>query len=317
MPELSFNMDLAPNVIFMIAGMAACLCCVQIILRMRKSRFDPLTYRELSDRLRTWWVILLLFAGALVLGTTASLVFFACVSYLALKEYFSIIPTRRVDRGLLLLAYAAVPIQYYWIAIGWYDLFIIFIPVYMLLLLSAHMVFSGHAEGFLKAIGTLHWGMMVTIYALSHAAYFLAFPPSVNPIAGGPGLILFLVFLTSFNDVAQYVWGKCFGRRKLSPQISPNKSWEGAIGGVATTMVVAMGLAPYLTPHAMLMAALAGALISISGIFGDLTVSAMKRDLGIKDTGSCLPGHGGILDRVDSLVFTAPLYFHFINYVYA
>ncbi|HFE32006.1 MAG TPA: phosphatidate cytidylyltransferase, partial [Gammaproteobacteria bacterium] len=134
--------------------------------------------------------------------------------------------------------------------------------------------------------------------------------------AGGAGLVLYLVFLTQFNDVCQYLWGKMLGRRKVVPRVSPNKTWEGFLGGVTTTTVLAVLLAPVLTPIEWPMAIAAGLIIGIGGFIGDVTISALKRDIGVKDSGSLLPGHGGILDRVDSLTYSAPLFFHFIHYFY-
>jgi phosphatidate cytidylyltransferase len=146
------------------------------------------------------------------------------------------------DRRVLLWAYLAIQLQYYWVSIAWYGVFIIFIPVYMFLLLPIRMLLIGETQGFLKAAGTLHWGLMITVFCLSHAAYLLVLPDAVNPIAGSAGLLLFLIFLTEFNDVLQYVWGKLLGKHKIMPKVSPNKTWEGFLGGLVTL------LAPWLTP---------------------------------------------------------------------
>ncbi len=273
-------------------------------------------FTELDARIRSWWVMAVIFGLALVLSRTISLVFLGFVSFLALKEYLSLIPTRRADRRVLFWAYLAIPVQYYWVGIAWYGVFIIFIPVYMFLLIPVRMVIQGATEGFLRAVGTLHWGLMVTVFSLSHAAYLLVLPAAGNPGGGGAGLLLFLVILTQANDVFQYLWGKALGRRPVLPKVSPNKTWEGLIGGIATTVALAAGLSLVLTPFSLGHGLLAGAIIGIAGFFGDVTVSAVKRDLGVKDTGSLLPGHGGVLDRIDSLIFTAPLFFHFTNYLY-
>jgi phosphatidate cytidylyltransferase len=195
-------------------------------------------------------------------------------------------------------------------------MFIVFIPVYVFLLLPMRMVLIGETKDFLRAAGTLHWGIMTLVFGLSHIAYLLVLPEENNPGAGGAGLVLFLVFLTQFNDVAQYLWGKMLGRHKIIPKVSPNKTWEGFLGGVVTTTGLALLLAPWLTPMAWPMALAAGALISVAGFIGDVTISALKRDIGLKDTGTMLPGHGGILDRIDSLTYTAPLFFHWIFYFY-
>lgn len=287
--------------------------CIVFLLRRLKPEQN---YTELVLRVRSWWVMAGVFSLAMLMSPTVSLVFLGFVSFLALKEYLSLIPTRRADRRVLFWAYLAIPIQFYWAASGWYGMFIIFIPVYMLLLLPLRMVLIGETSGFLQAAGTLHWGLMLTVFNLSHVAYLLVLPPANNPAGGGAGLLLYVVFLTQFNDVAQYIWGKMLGRHKVIPKVSPNKTWEGLVGGVATSILLAVVLAPWLTPLTLPQSALAGLLIGLGGFIGDVTISALKRDLGIKDSGSLLPGHGGILDRVDSLTYTAPLFFHFVYYLH-
>jgi phosphatidate cytidylyltransferase len=217
---------------------------------------------------------------------------------------------------VLFWAYVTVPLQYYWVGTGWYGMFIIFIPVYAFLFLPMRMVIVGETRQFLHAAGALHWGLMTTVFSLSHLAFLLALPEDKNPAGGGAGLVLFLVFLTEFNDVAQYVWGKSLGRHKIIPKVSPNKTWEGFLGGVATSVLSAWLLAPWLTPLNLQDALIVGVMIPLAGFVGDVVISAVKRDIGVKDAGSLLPGHGGILDRVDSLTYTAPLFFHFLRYFY-
>jgi len=272
--------------------------------------------RELKARIGSWWAMVTLLVVALALGRTAMIVLLAFVSYLALKEYLTIIPTRKADRVVLLVAYLAVPVQYYWVGIGWYGMFVIFIPVYMFLILPAAMVLRGETQGFLKAAGTLHWGLMTSVFAVSHAAYLLAVPPPDAPLGMGAGLLVFLLIATEFNDVAQFVSGKLIGRRKITPRVSPNKTIGGFLGGLVGTILLSAALAPILTPIGAWQAAVIGALLATAGFFGDIVMSALKRDLGIKDTGTMLPGHGGILDRIDSLVFTAPIFFHAVRYFY-
>ncbi|NQV99707.1 MAG: phosphatidate cytidylyltransferase [Rhodospirillales bacterium] len=273
-------------------------------------------YSELFQRINSWWVIIIIFAVAVVMERTAAIIFLGFVSFLALKEFFSLIPTRRADRRVLFWAYLSVPLQFYWVYDYWYGMFIIFIPVWIFLFLPLRMLVIGTTDGFLKAAGTIHWGLMITVFNLSHAAYFLSLPAIDNPQAGGVGLLLFLVILTQFNDVAQYVWGKSLGKTKIVPKSSPGKTWAGFLGGVVTTGAAAYFIAPYLTPLEGGMGAIGGAIIAVAGFIGDVTVSAIKRDLGVKDSSSFIPGHGGILDRVDSLTFSAPVFFHFIFYLY-
>jgi phosphatidate cytidylyltransferase len=266
--------------------------------------------------MQSWWVMVTVFSLALFLNRPVSILFFACLSFLALREYLSLIPTRRADRRILLWAYLAILLQYVWIYIGWYGMFLIFIPIYMFLFLGMRMVLMGETQGFLNAIGTLHWGLMLTVYTLSHLSYLLMLPRSGNLVAGGAGFLVYLVFLTEINDIAQYLFGKLLGRHKIIPKVSPGKTVEGFLGGVVVTTGLAIALAPWLTPFGLLPAACVGLLLSLTGFIGDVTVSALKRDLGIKDSGTLIPGHGGILDRIDSLTYTAPLFFHFTVYFY-
>ncbi len=299
-----------------LAGVSGLLVLATIIVAALR-RLQPEKDRaELVQRIRSWWVMVAVFSVAMLLSRTVSLVFFAFISFLALKEYFSLIPTRRADRRVLLWAYLAIPVQYYWISVEWYGLFIIFIPVYLFLLLPLRMMLIGETTGFLHAVGTLHWGLMVTVFNMSHMAYLLVLPREGNPAGGGPALVLFLVILTQLNDVSQFVWGKLFGSHPVVPTVSPKKTYEGLLGGLATTLALAYLLAPVLTPLSPLHSLLAGLILGLGGFIGDVTISALKRDLGVKDSGSLLPGHGGILDRVDSLTYTAPLFFHFVYYLH-
>lgn len=269
---------------------------------------------ELRQRVRTWWWMAGIFAVVLMLPRVYGIAFFAFLSFLALKEYLTIIPTRRADRRVLFLVYLSIPVQYFWVGIDWYGMFAIFIPVYMFLLIPTRMVLIGETDGFLRAVGTLQWGLMAMVYSLSHLAYCLDMAGTDPVKGGGVAALLLGVFLTQFNDVAQYVWGRTLGRTPVIPKVSPKKTREGLLGGVLTTVVLATVLGPWLTALDRPKAAAAGLIVGLGGFIGDVTISALKRDLGLKDSGSLLPGHGGILDRVDSLVCTAPLWFHFLRY---
>lgn len=279
-------------------------------------RLKPgLDLAEVRLRIRTWWLIVALFAAAVTINPLVALAFFTALSALAFREYLSVIPDLPVDRRVLLWAYLAIPIQYLWIGKSWYGMFIIFIPVYMLLFLPMRIVLLGGTTGFLRAVGTVHWGLMMTVFCVSHVAALLMVPLTTNPQGGGAGLVLFLVMLTQLNDVAQFLWGKTLGRHKVVPLVSPNKTYEGFLGGAVTTTALAGLLGPWLTPFGGYEALAAGLLIATSGFIGDVVISALKRDLGIKDSGTLLPGHGGLLDRLDSLLYTAPLFFHYARYL--
>jgi phosphatidate cytidylyltransferase len=305
-----------PRLLWSMSGIFAILLFASLLTVILKIKFPDKDFKELTQRIKSWWFLVLFFVLALLSTKKVSIIFFAFISFLALKEYLSIIETRRADRRVLFWAYISIPLQYYWIWIGWYEMFIIFIPVYVFLFLPARMVFIGQTEGFLKSAGIVHWGLMKTVFCLSHFAYLLVLPASKNPNGGGPALVLFLVCLTQFNDIAQYIWGKTLGKSKVVPKVSPGKTWQGLIGGVFTTIIAAYFLGPFLTPMGRLTSLFAGLIIGLSGFIGDVVMSAVKRDLQLKDSGSLIPGHGGVLDRIDSLMYTAPLFFHYIAYFY-
>ena len=300
------------NVLYTMAGIVG-LLVVSSLLSLLLKRLKPSSdFTELRQRIRTWWMMVIVFSIAMLLSRYVSIVFFGVISFLALKEFFSMIQARRVDRRAMFWAYLAIPVQYYWIAIGWYGMFIVFIPVYMFLLMPARLVLMGRTDGFLRSVGMLHWGLMTTVFSLSHLAFLLVLPIESNPNAGGAGFVLFVVILTQANDVFQYLWGKSLGHRKVLPSVSPGKTWAGLLGGIASTTALAVGIAIVLTPLSWQHSIIAGLMTSIAGFLGDVSISALKRDLKLKDTGSLLPGHGGILDRVDSLTYTAPLMFHWL-----
>ena len=276
-------------------------------------RYPERDFRELRLRIHSWWTIVIVCSIALLLSSTVAIVFFALLSFLALKEYLSLIPTRRADRRVLFWAYLAIPVQYYFVANGLYGLFIVFIPVWVFFLLPFRLIVAGQTDGFLNSVAKISWGLMIAVFAVSHAAMLMQYSKALQ---GHVGLIMFLAVLNQGNDVAQYVWGKLFGKTKIVPEVSPKKTWEGFMGGVMTTVVIAGLIYPLLTPFTFQFALLTGVLIAVTGFIGDVTFSALKRDLKIKDSGNLIPGHGGILDRIDSLSLTAPLFFHCVRYFY-
>jgi phosphatidate cytidylyltransferase len=310
------SFDVPHNVRLALLAILAVLTLASIVVAAMARARPEKDYTELKLRVKTWWYIILVFCAAIAFDRTVSVCVLGFVSFLAFKEFLSLMPTRRADHRVLFWAYLAIPIQYYWVATAWYGMFIIFIPVYAFLFLAMRMVLIGETEGFLRAAGTLHWGLMTTVFGLSHMAYLMALPAAGNPNGGGDALLLYLVLLTEVNDIAQYLSGRTFGRHKVIPKVSPKKTVEGLAGGVVTTTVLAWLLAPWLTPLTAPESIAAGLIIGLFGFIGDVTVSAVKRDIGVKDSGSMLPGHGGVLDRLDSLTYTAPLFLHFVRYLH-
>lgn len=309
-------LNMTPVLTSALVGLFGLLTIATLIILGLKKLKPAKDYTELVQRVQTWWVIVFVFCVVVVSHFKIALVILGLVSFLAFKEFLSLIPTRRADGHVLFWAYLAIPVQYYWVSQSWYGMFIIFIPVFIFLLLPLRMVIVGETEGFLRSAGMINWGLMTTVFSLSHMAYLLILPQPAGVAYSGATNLLFLVLLTQLNDIAQYCWGKGLGKKKIIPKVSPNKTWGGFLGGVATTVALSFVLAPYLTPLTQTESLLAGLLIGIAGFVGDVVISALKRDIGVKDSGSLLPGHGGLLDRLDSLTYTAPLFFHFMYYLH-
>jgi phosphatidate cytidylyltransferase len=269
---------------------------------------------ELKARTKSWWIMAALVLGATLINSTISYVAIALLSFVAFRELYSVLGFRESDRRAIFWAYVSIPIQYYLAYIGWYGAFIIFIPIVMFLFLPLRMVLKGNTNGIIKSMSSLQWILMLTVFGLSHMAYLLSLPDIEGFSSGGRGLLLFLVFLTEINDVMQFTWGKLFGKHKIVPKVSPNKTWEGFVGGIISTTIIGYFLG-FLTPLTDLQVIFVSFMIAISGFFGDIVMSSVKRDIGVKDMGTSIPGHGGILDRIDSLAYTAPVFFHLVYYI--
>ena len=271
------------------------------------------TIDNLNARLKAWWIMIAVIAAATWTGAWAVIGLFALVSFQCLREYVSLAPTRKGDhRALIWSFYVFLPLQYYLIAAGWYGLFSILIPVYAFLLLPISASLGADTTRFLERSAKIQWGLMICVYCLSHVPALLTLE-----IPGYEGrnllLVVFLLLTVQSSDVFQYIWGKLLGRHALSKQISPSKTVEGLVGGVLSA--TAMGAALWwITPFSPVEAAFVALVINTLGFFGGFVLSAIKRDRGVKDWGHLIEGHGGMLDRVDSLAFSAPVFFHLLRY---
>lgn len=304
---------LSDELIIVISLIIGLLVTASLILFLVKKIFPKTNISELAARTRSWWIMAGMFIGAVFISYNISYFFLAFLSFIAFRELYSVLGFREADRGALFWGILAIPIQYYLAYLAWYGAFIIFIPVVMFLVLPLRLVLKGDTHGITKSMALLQWILMLSVFGISHLAYLLSLPELPGFSSGGRGLLLFLVFLTEINDVMQFIWGKLLGRHKILPKISPNKTWEGFLGGVISTTVIGYFLG-FLTPLSAPNVILVSALIAIAGFSGDVVISAIKRDKGIKDMGNSIPGHGGVSDRIDSLAYTAP-YFHLVYYI--
>lgn len=310
-------MTLNDTLITLFGGIFAALAIASSVGAILKFRLAPDvpsgTIDNLNARITAWWWMIGVLAAALWVGKASVIALFAFVSFQSLREYMSITCTRRGDhRALLWSFFVLLPLQYYLIAIDWYGLFSILIPVYGFLLLPISASLGADTTRFLERTAKVQWGLMICVYCLSHVPALLTLDipgyEGLNPL-----LIVFLILVAQSSDVLQYVWGKLFGKHKLSSAISPSKTVEGLVGGVLSSTAVGAALWSF-TPFTPWQAAFIALTINVLGFFGGFVLSAIKRDRGIKDWGSMIEGHGGMLDRVDSISFSAPVFFHIVRF---
>jgi phosphatidate cytidylyltransferase len=288
------------------------LLIVSLLFRIIKKRQPDKDFSSLSLRVKTWWGMFVIFVFATLFNPVVALISLMVLCFFALKEYYSMIKTRKVDRRAFLWAYLSIPVQFYWIYIEWYGMFIVFIPIYVFLFLPLPRILGRKGTvGFLRSVSSTQWGLMLMVFGLSHLAYFQFASPKY-----GPNLVLFLVLLTQLNDAVHFLISLYFGKRKVVPTANPNITWEGFVGATIVTTTVAYFVYQYLTPFGITFGIISGVLIAIGGFFGALTISVLKRDLLIGDDQKSTPLKESYLSRVDSLTYTAPIFFHVIRYFF-
>lgn len=318
----------------LLAGVVGVLVLASVVTAvlfrvLDRERHDELLV-NLAQRVAAWWAMIALVVGALALGETAVVLVFLAVALLGLREFITISPTTRRDhRTLVWLFFIIPPLQFWFVWEHWYGMFAIFIPVYAFLFLPATAALRGRTEGFLFRTASVQWMLMVCVYAVSHVPALLQLPiamelgrsaaeGSMPGLGGGAGaaLMMYLVIVVQGSDVLQYVWGKSLGKHAVAPTVSPNKTWEGLIGGVLSATALG-GALWWATPFTPWQAALLSFVSCVMGFLGGLVMSSIKRDRGVKDFGTTISGHGGIMDRFDSLVFAAPVFFHLVRFFFA
>lgn len=284
-----------------------------VLTARAKTEESRRTIDNLNARTRSWWIMAIVIGAAVLLGQKAIIVLFAFISFGALREFWTLTPSQRGDhRSLFLSFFVLLPVQYALLWVNWYSFYTVLIPVYAFLGLAAIATLSGETGHFLDRSARVQWGLMLCVYSISHAPALTTLDTGSDPIL----LLLYLIVVVQLSDVLQYVFGKLFGRHRFSPNISPSKTIEGLAGGGVSAILIGALLYP-LTPFSPLQSAGMAAVIVVAGFFGGFVLSAVKRDLGVKDWGTLIEGHGGVLDRVDSLTFSAPLLFHLTRHWFA
>ncbi len=301
----------------LLGGLAGVLIAASIVGYILERRLSPdgsnAVIENLNDRIYAWWAMVVLIGLALMFGRTGVALLFAFASFAALREFVTLTNTRRADHWALATAFFIVlPLHYYFIWAGRTGMYSIFIPVYAFLLMPIISALRGDKDRFLVRIAEVQWALMICVYCASHVPALLDLK-----IPGYEGrnilLIAFLVVVVQSSDVLQYVWGKLAGKTKIAPELSPSKTVEGFVGGALSATLIGAALS-WMTPFGPFYAGLLSLAIVVMGFFGGLVMSAIKRDRGVKDWGHMIAGHGGFIDRLDSVVFSAPIFYHLVHY---
>jgi len=304
-----------PEVYWILGSLLAAASLASLIgYALRRGRPAHPDVENLNARIRSWWVMILLGGGALLAGRVAIILLFALISFVSMREFLAQSPVRPMERSLLFVCFILALAQYVLIAIGSYELFSILIPAFgfpALAVVSAMFIDTQH---FLDRFAAAQCGLMLCAYCLSYIPALMTLRiPGYE--CRTPLLIVFVVLVAQVSDILQYVWGKLIGRRPIAPAISPSKTVEGFLGGVLCATALGALLQP-ITPFTAWQAGLMAFMIAIIGFLGGLPMSAIKRDRGIKDWSQLIEGHGGMLDRIDSLCFSAPVFFHLTRHFF-
>lgn len=294
----------------------------QMFRRRTDSGLNPAAVQTFTLRLRGWWLISASLAATFVLGHPAAtvLLFFA-ISFWALREFITLTPTRAADhRALFWVFVLFTPLQYLLVGMGneQYGIYSVLIPVYAFLFIPARVALAGDYKRFLERTAMIQAGLMICVYCLSYAPALLYLPiskPAPTNLTDRARLLFFLVLVVQMADLLEYAWEKLLGRHVIVPAINPNKTWEGFIGGVASATLLGSVLW-WATPFEPWQAAALSLVVSVMGFAGGLTMSAIKRDRDVRDYGTLVEGHGGVLDRLDSVCFAAPVFFHLMRYFF-
>lgn len=296
----------------------------QFLKRHPDRGLNPGLVTTFNNRLHAYWLLCAVLAAAFLGGEGFTFALFGFLSFWALREFITLTPTRLGDhRALFWVFFVITPLQYVLVAFNQYELFNVLIPVYAFLFVLARVAIAGDFKRYLERTAKIQAGLLICVYSLSYAPALLRLPVGqydnnwqlVNYEGSRVGLLIFFILMVQLSDVLQYAWDKLFGRRVIAPSISPNKTWEGLVGGAGSTALLGMSLS-WVTPFQPWVAGLMGMLISLMGFAGGITMSAIKRDRGVKDYGTLVEGHGGVLDRIDSICFAAPVFYHLTRAFY-
>jgi len=312
-PEAALQSDVFRIYGFIVAGVLAVAGLALALLKWvwkRDVQSIWLTYRS-------WLVMSPLIFGCVFGGRAVVIVFICLLAGLGFKEFARATGLYRdwwltgaVYAGIVAVGVTSLMSQPHGEepGTGWYGLFIA-LPVYAVALILLIPILRNRVQGQLQGVALAIVGFIYIGWMFGHLA-FLANATHAY------GYLLYIILATELNDVAAFTCGKLFGKRQLRSNISPKKTWGGALGALAVSMALPWALHfsfPHFGPTQLI---LTGLIVGVGGQLGDLAISVIKRDIGIKDMGAGIPGHGGVLDRIDSLIYVAPLFFHMAGFFY-
>ncbi|HEX4130827.1 MAG TPA: phosphatidate cytidylyltransferase [Pirellulales bacterium] len=288
----------------------------QVLKRQAETGLDPAAVEQFNLRIRAWWLLCAVLAAAFFLtGTLATEILFGLLSFWALREFITLTPTRAADhRALFWVFFAFTPLQYVLVARNEYSLYSIVIPVYGFLFIPARVALAGDFKRYLERCAKIQAGLMICVYCLSHAPALLHLRFAQSGY-DNRRLLFYFILVVVAGDAFGYICEKLFGKHVIAPAINANRTWEGFLGGMACATLFGMAMS-WATPFGPAYSAMMSAVISVMGFAGGITMSAIKRDRGVKDYGTLVQGHGGVLDRIDSICFAAPVFFHLTRYLF-
>ncbi len=282
----------------------------QFLKRHPDTGLNAAAVRTFNLRVRAWWTMCAILATTFFIGRVPTVAMFGFISFVALREFITITPTRLGDHRALFWAFVLfTPLQYVLVGLNQYQLFNVLIPVYAFLFVPARIALSGDFKRYLERVAKIQTGLMICVFCLSFAPALLYL--EIEPNSGSNyRLLFFFILIVQMGDALQYIWGKLIGRNVIVASISPNRTWEGFLGGVGSNTLFGAALWWAIPPFQPWQAGCLALVASVLGFFGGLTMSAIKRDRGVKDYGTLVEGHGGVLDRIDSICFAAPVFYH-------
>jgi phosphatidate cytidylyltransferase len=314
----------------------------RLLKQYPESSLNPALVERFNHRIRVWWMMCAILVAAFLLGRVVTVILFGLVSFWALREFITMTPTRRGDhRTLFWVFFVFTPAQYILVGLSpgsyewvfgvtgtdrdFYGLYSVAIPVYAFLFIPARIAISGDHKRFLERSAKIQAGLFICVYCLSYAPALLnlRLARSDGSLWGDPnshlpnaGLLFYFVLIAQLSDVLQNAWGQLAGRRVIAPAINASRTWEGFLGGVASATLIG-ALLWWATPFGFGEAACMSMIVAVTGFAGSMVMSAIKRDRGVADYGTLVQGHPGVLDRIDSICFAAPIFFHLTRHFFS